>query len=471
MPDAAPPAPSVKSAAAAARARKLLEAPILPTLLALAAPNLGVMLAQTVGVFVETWYLGFLGTDALAGAALVFPLLMLTQMMSAGGMGGGISSAIARAVGGGRLADAEALARHAFVIALVFGVIFTAGFLLGGPTLYRAMGGHGAALDAALAYSNVLFAGAILLWMLNSLSNVLRGTGNMALPAAVLGFGAVGVMAISPALIFGLGPIPAMGMAGAATALVLFFAVGTGVILGHLLLGHGLIRLRPGRLEWRYFADILRVGVYGIATTLIANLSVAVATGFVGVYGIGALAGYGIGARLEYMQIPIAFSFGSALVAMVGMNVGAGQRRRAVRAAWAGALAVAGVTELIGLAAALYPTPWLSLFTGDVHAIAAGADYFRIVGPFYGFLGLAMALYFASQGTGRMVWPLAAGIVRFLTVAILGTIVAKMLGADLAAIFAVLSLALLLFGLINAVPWLQRLGHPDWADRPQNTAR
>ncbi|MGE0726082.1 MAG: MATE family efflux transporter, partial [Alphaproteobacteria bacterium] len=406
-----------------------------------------------------------------AGAALVFPLLMLTQMMSAGGMGGGISSAIARAVGGGRLADAEALARHALVIALVFGAIFTAGVLAGGPWLYRAMGGREEALRAALAYSNVLFAGAILLWLLNSLSNVLRGTGNMALPAAVLGFGTVGVMVVSPALIFGLGPIPPFGMAGAAAALVIHFAIGTAIVGGHLVLGRGLVRLRAGRLEWRYFADILKVGVYGIATTLIANLAVAVATGFVGVYGVGALAGYGIGARLEYMQIPIAFSFGAALVAMVGMNVGAGQRRRAVHAAWAGALMVAGVTEVIGLAAALFPISWLSLFTTDPHVIDAGATYFRIVGPFYGFLGLAMALYFASQGTGRMNWPLAAGVIRFLVVAIAGAIVANVLGAGLAAIFAVLSLALLLFGLVNAVPWFGRLRDPDWADRPQNTAR
>src|SRR5579864_9236881 len=156
------------------RTRVLLEAPIARTLLRLAAPNMLVMLAQTAVGLVETYFVGKLGTAALAGVALVFPLVMLMQMMSAGAMGGGISSAIARALGAGRRADADALALHALVIALVFGGSFTVALLAGGPALYAAMGGSGAALAAALTYSNVVFVGAILVWLFNSLANVIR---------------------------------------------------------------------------------------------------------------------------------------------------------------------------------------------------------------------------------------------------------------------------------------------------------
>src|SRR6202167_2948755 len=122
------------------RTRKLIEGPIAPTLIRLAAPNMLVMLAQSSVGLVETYFVGKLGTDALAGVALVFPLLMLMQMMSAGAMGGGISSAIARALGAGRRDDANALALHAMVIALVFGLAFTIALLAGGPSLYTAMG-------------------------------------------------------------------------------------------------------------------------------------------------------------------------------------------------------------------------------------------------------------------------------------------------------------------------------------------
>jgi Na+-driven multidrug efflux pump len=167
------------------RTRVLLEAPIVRTLLRMAAPNILVMLAQASTGLVETYFVGKLGTDALAGVALVFPGVMLMQMMSAGAMGGGISSAIARALGGGRRDDADALVLHALVISAVLGLLFTVGVLAGGPALYRALGGSGGSLDAALAYSNIVFAGAILLWVFNTLASVLRGTGNMIVPAVV----------------------------------------------------------------------------------------------------------------------------------------------------------------------------------------------------------------------------------------------------------------------------------------------
>ena len=175
--------------------------------------------------------------------ALVFPLLMLMQMMSAGAMGGGISSAIARALGAGRHDDANALALHALVIALVFGLTFTVALLAGGRWLYAAMGGSGASLRAALIYSRVVFAGAILVWLFNSLANVIRGTGNMAVPALVTCAGVVVLIPLSPCLIFGLGPFPRLGVAGGAVAVLLYYAVGSVVLAAYLRSGRSVVRL------------------------------------------------------------------------------------------------------------------------------------------------------------------------------------------------------------------------------------
>src|SRR5271163_5020639 len=108
------------------RTRLLLEAPIARTLVRLAAPNMLVMGVQASVGLIETYFVSWLGTDALAGVALVFPPMMLMQMMSAGAMGGGISSAVARALGGGRT-DADALAVHALAIAVAFGLFFMVG--------------------------------------------------------------------------------------------------------------------------------------------------------------------------------------------------------------------------------------------------------------------------------------------------------------------------------------------------------
>ena len=166
----------VGSTALDPRTRQLLEAPIVPTLLRLGAPNVLVMLAQASVGLMETYFVGKLGTDALAGMALVFPVVMLMQMTSAGAVGGGITSAIARTLGARRRDDADALVLHALLIAVIFGLVFTAGVLGSGARLYSVMGGKGAALDAALTYSNCVFAGAVIVWIFNSLSAILRAS-------------------------------------------------------------------------------------------------------------------------------------------------------------------------------------------------------------------------------------------------------------------------------------------------------
>ena len=199
------------------RTRLLLEAPIARTLLKLGAPNVLVMFAQAAVGLIETYFVGQLGTDALAGMALVFPLVMFMQMTSNGAMGGGIASSIARALGAGRRDDANALVQHAVVVALGFGVVFTFVMLWGGRWIYSLMGGQGGALEAALVYSNWVFAGAALIWFFNALSALIRGTGNMMVQAVVMVGGAVLLIPLSALLIFGWGPVPGFGIVGGAT--------------------------------------------------------------------------------------------------------------------------------------------------------------------------------------------------------------------------------------------------------------
>jgi putative MATE family efflux protein len=456
--DLASSAPPVAAAATLAdkpnydpRTRALIEGPIAATLIRLAAPNMLVMLAQSSVGLVETYFVGKLGTDPLAGVALVFPLLMLMQMMSAGAMGGGISSAIARALGGGRRADADALALHAVAIALVFGLTFTVTLLLGGRWLYSVMGGSGASLDAALTYSAVVFAGAILVWLFNSLANVIRGTGNMAVPALVTCIGVVVLIPLSPCLIFGFGPFPRLGVAGGAVAVLIYYAVGSIALAAYLRSGRSIVRLSFAGVRFRLFLfyDILRVGAVAALITVQTNLTIAIATGLVGAFGPAAIAGYGTGSRLEYLLIPLVFGLGGPLVAMVGTNIGAKRPDRALRVAWIGAAIAAGLCELIGLCAAAAPQAWLSLFDTAPAMIDAGSRYLRVVGPAYGLFGLGMALYFASQGAGRLLWPFLANLARLIIAAFGGWLALRWTG-DLTAVFIALSVALATFGLINA---------------------
>jgi putative MATE family efflux protein len=434
------------------RTRVLLEAPIARTLLRLGAPNMAVTLTQASIGLVEIYFIGKLGTDALAGVSLVFPLIMLMQMMSAGAMGGGISSAIARALGAGRRADANALVLHAVAIAAIFGFFFTGVVLTSGRSIYGAMGGNGAVLDAALTYSDVIFSCVILLWLFNTLASVIRGTGNMAFPAAVTCVGALLLIPLSPCLIFGWGPFPRLGIAGGAYAVVTFYALGSCALAAYIGSPRSIVRPSLGgrRFRWPLFHEILRVGAVAALVTLQTNLTIMIGTGLVGQFGPGAIAGYGTGVRLEYLLVPVAFGLGAPLVALVGTNIGAGRHDRALRAAWIGAAVVAGITEAIGVSAAVFPHAWLTLFGTDPDMLEAGARYLRAVGPFYGFFGLGMALYFACQGAGRLKWPLLANFARLSIAAGAGWLALRW-GGDLDHVFLAQSAALAAFGIITAL--------------------
>ncbi len=366
-------------------------------------------------------------------------------------MGGGIASAIARSLGAGRRDDADALVVHAIVIALAFGGLFTIAVLGGGRWLYARMGGDGAALDAALTYSNWVFAGAMLVWLFNSLSAVIRGTGNMALPAIVTCAGVALVVPLSAWLIFGGGPLPGFGIAGGAVALLAYYLLGSLALAGYLWSRHRLLRprLRGVRLRWALFRDILVVGLTGAISTVATNLTIAVTVALVGVFGSAAIAGYGTASRLEYLLVPLVFGLGAPLVAMVGNCIGAGRRERALRATWIGAALAFGMAEAIGLWAAAYPHAWRSLFSSDPQVLEAGTLYLRTVGPVYGFFGLGLVLYFASQGAGRLKWPVAGNMVR-LCVAALGGRLALRWSGTLAMVFATQALAQVLYGLVNA---------------------
>jgi putative MATE family efflux protein len=444
--------PSDAEQTMAERRQAMLAGAIVPTLLRLAVPTVVVLVVQAFVGVAETYFVSFLGTEALAGVALVFPLLMLMQTMSNGGFGGGISSAIARALGAGHKADADALVLHASALAIGLGLIFTAGEFLGGRALYHLLGGEGSALAAALAYSHVVFGGAVLVWMVSLLAAALRGAGNVTVPAAVTLGSAVVVLPLSPVLIFGLGPFPRLGVAGAGFAVVIYYAAAAAVLIAYLRSGRSVLHLRfdPRRLEWRLFADVLRVGGLSALATIQSNLTVVLVTGAVGFFGTEAIAGYGIASRLDYLMIPLVFGLGASALAMVGMNIGAGQIARAERIAWLGAAVAVAVTEAIGLGAAVFPRAWLTLFSTDTDVLAAGSLYLRTVAPFYGFAGLGMLLYFAGQGAGRVAWPVFAGLMRLVIAALGGWVSVAAFGGSLAALFALVAAATVAYGGLTA---------------------
>src|SRR5712671_1538900 len=441
--------------APAAQTKLLLEGPILPTLLRLAAPNILNLLAF-VGVIVFVgFFLGRIGTDALAGASLAFPFVMLILQTTNSGMGAGVSSAVARALGASQRERADEIVFHAFLLALALAAIFSAVMLLVAPFIFQWMGGRDRMLADALSYANVALGGAVCITVLNLLGNAVRGTGNMSLHAGVLVGCVVAHIALSPVLIFGWGPFPALGPSGAGWGLVIPFAVGSLIMIRYLRSSASIVRLnfRGMAPRWELFADILQVGIPGLVNTAITNLSVVVLTGIAGQFGPQAAIGYAMGARLEYIMQPVAFGFGTAIVAMVGTNWGARQYSRARRIAWTGAITTALVCGTIGLIVALQPNLWIGLFSADAEVARFGALYLKIVGPAYVCFGLGLGLFFVSQGFGRGVAAMNANAVRLIASAGAGLAAVYWFGLGLAGFFAAIAAGFCLYAalLVRAV--------------------
>jgi len=440
-------------------ANALLSEPILPTLLRLTLPNLAAMLVTALVAICETAYVGILGTTELAAIALAFPMVMLMQMLSAGAMGGGVASAISRALGAGEEARAEALAHHAVAIGAITGLCFSLLFLAFGSWVLSALGGSGPVLREALAYTNIALAGAILTWLLNTFASILRGTGNMRVPSLALLASSALQIVLGGALGLGIGPFPRFGLAGVAAGLIVASASSTLFLLWFLRSGRARLRLRfrAAPLRGEMFADILKVGAVSALGPLQVVLTVLILTRLVAGFGTAALAGYGIGARLEFLLVPIVFAIGVAGVPMVGMAMGAHDVARARRVAWTAAGVAILVLGTIGLAVTIAPDLWSTLFTKDPAVRAAANLYLRWAGPGFAFVGLGLSLYFASQGSGKILPPVLAGTIRLAMIAV-GGLLLTAFHAPAWSLFALVGVSMAAFGTgiaaaVYLTPW------------------
>jgi putative MATE family efflux protein len=440
------------ASAESAASNPLLVGPILPTLLRFALPNMAAMLATALAAIAETSYVGQFGTSALAGMALVFPFVMLQTMMSAGAMGGGVSSAISRALGAGDIARANALAVHALWIAIAMGTAYLMLMELWGPALLAALGGKGEALAQAVAYSEVAFAGSIFVWIVNTLASVIRGSGNMKVPSITLFALSIVQVLLGGALGLGWGPLPSLGMRGVAAGSVVAYGAGAVYLWFYMAAGRARVTLpiRRTGLDQKQLKDILRVGAVACISPFQTVLTILVLTRLVAEFGSDALAGYGIGTRLEFLLVPIAFAIGVASVPLVGMAIGAGNIKRARQVAWTAAGVATVVLGVLGAVVTIAPNLWTRLYTHDESVLQSASSYFLWAGPFYGLFGLGLSLYFSSLGAGKALGPVLAGTLRLLFVAVGGFLLAWT-HAPAWTIFALVGAGMAVYGLSSVL--------------------
>ena len=434
------------------RTQQMLSAPPLPLLVGMAAPSTVAFFIQGSVSLAEVWFIGQLGEISLAAIALAFPLLMLTQTLSGGAMGGAVAAAIARALGAGDIVRAERLVWHALALAVMGGVGLLVIFLLGGRAFLQFLGGEDEVLRQAYAYAVVLLSGSVFLWLIGTVTAIYRGMGEMQFPAAIMIFNALVQIPLSGCLILGWGGLPALGIIGAAISAIVAAALLCLPLFVKLSKGDLPVRLRLSAMRFSKsdFDEILRVALPASLSPLLTIATVLVLTAYVASFGEAALAGYGIGSRVEFLIIPLVFGLGAAMTTAVGASVGAGELDRAERLGAIGGLSAGVIAGLVGIVLALFPNAWIGVFT-DVPAVhAAARSYIEIVGPLFFFHGLGLSLYFASQGASAMFWPVLATVLRVLVAALGGYVLAFTLDFGLSGIYTAAAAAMLTYAVVIA---------------------
>lgn len=435
------------------RTRWLLEAPLNGVLLKLTAPSTFAFAVQAAVTLAEVWFIGQLGTSALAAMALVFPLLMLMQTMSGGALGGAISASIARSLGAGQSDKAEQLIWHALLFALMGALIFLILFALGGRELLVLLGGEAQLLELAADYCWILFLGGASVWLSSGLSAVFRGMGLMGFSAMIMILGAAIQIPLSGGLILGWFGLPQLGLMGAAVSTICVASVMSMLFLLRLLGSSTPAKLRrfQFQLSSTLFEEILKVARPASLSPIFTVATILGLTALVGQFGAAALAGYGIGTRIEFLMIPIVFSMGTALTTIVGTSMGSGNITRAESAGWIGGIWAGCIAGGVGLVLAIFPGAWIPVFTEDAETFQAAKDYIQTVGPAYAFLGVGLVLYFASQGAAAMTWPIVATVLRFVVSVGLAALWVQVFGGALQVIFTSGAIGMVLFGVLIAL--------------------
>jgi len=231
-------------------------------------------------------------------------------------------------------------------------------------------------------------------------------------------------------------------------------------LLAYLVSGRGAARLsaRSLRIDPRILWEILRVGLPGSTNNILTNANVMILTALVAPSGTAAVTGFSVATRIEYVQTTLAFGLGAGILTMVGTEIGAGNRFRALRIAWIGSIMMAVLAGAIGLFGFTCPGWFIRQFSTDASVLAIGTQYLRAVSPAYVFFGLGLGLWFAALGSSRVRWPLAGSVSRVTIASAGGWIATGVLGGSLSSLFGLVALSFVIFGVVIAIAtWLGKV--------------
>ena len=429
------------------RIQLILNGPIHKMLFKLAAPNMVSVFFMLVVGFAEPFFAGKLGIIQLASVAITYPLVSLSGMIGAGAVGGGVVSALSRSIGKNDLNRANVVIWHSFIIYGVVALTFFIVFVFFSKSLFIAMGAEESVVEKAVGYSRIFFILSPTIFLFYLMMSIYRSFGDYQFLAVINVLLGLLQLFLSGALSLGWFFFPSLGINGLALAFVIPQGLAGIFMFISILFGKYPVRFKILSLRKEIFVDILNVGGLGAINSTSIALTMIITTTFISRFGTEAIAGYGVCARLEQTLIPLAFGVGGVLTSCVGTNFGANQFYRARKSAWFGASFIASIAAIAGITFSVSPSLWLDFYTTDLDAYLIGALYLSIVAPFFPLFAFGKTLYFASQGTGKMLVPISGAITRLFIVTVFGFICIY-LKLEIKYLFFVIGIAMSSVGLI-----------------------
>ena len=451
----------------------LTELPFNKIFFKLAVPNVCATFFAATTVIFDLWYIGKIGISELAGVAYIFPIYMLTSMLSNGAFGGAISGATARAFGSKNITQAECILRSAILIAFLGAIIMMLLFFSFSERFFIYYKVDKQVTLAAITYGDILLKGIFLIWFFNIIISLTRGSGNTIVPAiswlivlffhilfATLNFGVDdGNILLTNNVSFLNELFLFTSLEWSAISLLSGYLAGIIFILGFYIFGsHSYSFKFKDIFKLRGFYKLIKSGSLASCQSFMTISLALFCTTIIGMFGTNWAAGFGIAIRLELLLIPIIFGIGGALIAIVGANVGANKFQRAINMTWKGTSFSVLIVGLIGLFFSIYPELWSGFFTADLQTKETTKAYLNLVAPFYAFFALGLGLYFVCQAFNTLFWPVIGTFIRLVFVVILTLILLYNNLASPYLLFITMSSGLIIYGLFISLslhlgPW------------------
>jgi putative MATE family efflux protein len=423
------------------------------SLIGLAWPMFVSTTLQNLQSVIGLFWVGRLGSDAVAAMAMSGTILMMLFPVVMG-LSTGTIAIVSRSVGAGRVDEAAEIGGQSLLAALICGVVAgVAGWFWAGD-LCRLQGATGMVARLGTQYLGISFLGCFTVFVLFIGNSILQASGNSVIPMYAMVLATVLNLILDPIFIFGLFGMPRMGMEGAALAMVLAQTAAMGVVLYALAFGRSRVKVRLA--DWRFRVEpiwrIMKVGIPSAGQMLSRSLMSVALMWIVAKYGTIAVAAYGIGVRFHMMALMPAFVLGSAAGAIVGQNLGAGQPGRAQRVAWLATGLDAAIMFVLAIGLTVFAAPLIRVFDDAPEVVKVGANYLRIASFFHVFAAFSIVLGRALQGAGDTVAPMVSTIIGLWGVQIpLALILARCMTSPTDGIWWSVGIAILVNGAMVAI--------------------